>query len=71
MISGNILSSDLSNMSAKSVEGESITVRVGSKPTFNGAGVFMADVKASNGTIHAIDKVLLPPSVAKMLAAKK
>ena len=27
----------------------------------NGAGVVAADVAASNGVIHAIDTVLLPP----------
>ncbi len=38
---------------------------------FNGSKVVMADVKASNGVIHAIDTVLVPPSVMKMLTAKK
>ncbi len=70
VISGKVMSTDLKKMSAKTVEGESIKVGVSPKPMFNNAGVFMADVKASNGVIHAIDKVLLPPSVAKALAKK-
>lgn len=70
VISGTVMSTDLSKMSAKTVEGESINVKVDPKPMFNNASVFMADVKASNGVIHAIDTVLLPPSVAKMLAKK-
>ena len=70
VIPGKVMSTDLSKMMAKTVEGESISVSVSPKPMFNNAGVFMADVAASNGVIHAIDKVLLPPSVAKMLAKK-
>jgi uncharacterized surface protein with fasciclin (FAS1) repeats len=31
--------------------------------TVNGAKVITADVAASNGVIHAIDAVLLPPDV--------
>jgi uncharacterized surface protein with fasciclin (FAS1) repeats len=37
--------------------------------TVNGATVVAADVMASNGVIHAIDAVILPPDVdvAKLL----
>jgi len=38
------------------------------KITVNDANIVMADVMASNGVIHAIDAVLLPPDVAAMLA---
>jgi uncharacterized surface protein with fasciclin (FAS1) repeats len=31
--------------------------------TVNGANVVTADVAASNGVIHAIDAVILPPGV--------
>ncbi len=71
VIPGKVMSTDLSKMDAKTVEGESIKVSVDPKPMFNNAGVVMADVAASNGVIHAIDTVLVPPSVAKMLMAKK
>jgi len=30
--------------------------------TVNGANVITADIQASNGVIHVIDAVLLPPS---------
>ncbi len=69
VLSGKILSTDLKTMSAPTVEGESIKVKVGKKGKvhFNRAGVVQADVQTSNGVIHAIDAVLLPPSVAKTL----
>ena len=41
------------------VNAEGGTVTVGS----DGATVVQADVEASNGVIHAIDKVLIPPTV--------
>jgi uncharacterized surface protein with fasciclin (FAS1) repeats len=36
--------------------------------TVNGANVIIADIIASNGVIHVIDAVLLPPDVAEMMA---
>lgn len=37
-----------------------------SGPTINGAAVGTADITASNGVIHVIDAVLLPPDIAAM-----
>ena len=53
--------------SVKTVERESIRLSVKSgKIVLNGSSrVVVADVKASNGVIHAIDAVLVPPSLAK------
>ena len=42
------------------VNGKSVTVRKHGGVSVNGAHVVTADVKASNGVIHVIDKVLLP-----------
>lgn len=70
VIPGRVLSTDLKAMSAKTVEGESIRVRVSPSPMFNNAKPVMVDVKASNGVIHAIDTVLLPPSVSKSAMPK-
>ena len=55
------------NASVKTVQGESIKLSVKSgKIVLNGSSrVVVADVKASNGVIHAIDAVLVPPSIAK------
>ena len=53
--------------SVKTVEGEPIKLSVRSgKIVLNGSSrVVVADVKTSNGVIHAIDAVLVPPSIAK------
>jgi transforming growth factor-beta-induced protein len=65
VVSGQLLSKDLKAGQLTSVEGASIAVKVGSKGIMvNNAMVATQDVKASNGVIHAIDKVILPPSPA-------
>ncbi len=51
----------------KTVQGEKIALSFkGGKIVLNGSSrVVVADVMASNGVVHAIDTVLVPPSVAK------
>jgi uncharacterized surface protein with fasciclin (FAS1) repeats len=72
VISGKVLSTDLKNgMKAKTVQGEEVKVNLKKGVKFNKSTVVIADVMATNGVIHAIDTVLLPPSVAKALATKK
>ena len=53
-------------LSVKTVQGEKIALSLkAGKLVLNGsARVIVADVKASNGVIHAIDAVLVPPSAA-------
>jgi transforming growth factor-beta-induced protein len=47
--------------SAKTLNGQAIAIRVsGGKVTIGGARVTTADIAASNGVIHVIDKVLIP-----------
>ena len=47
--------------SAKSLEGKSLSIRVsGGKVIVGGATVVKANVMASNGVIHVINKVLIP-----------
>ncbi len=47
--------------SAKTLNGKSLTIRVnGGKVLVGGATVTKADVTASNGVIHVINKVLIP-----------
>ena len=54
------------NASVKTVQGEKIALSIkGGKLVLNGnSRVIVADVKASNGVIHAIDTVLVPPSAS-------
>ncbi|HEX4747693.1 MAG TPA: fasciclin domain-containing protein, partial [Gaiellaceae bacterium] len=54
------------NASVKTVQGEKIALSLkGGKLFLNGSSrVVVADVKASNGVIHAINAVIVPPSVS-------
>lgn len=47
--------------SAKTVNGAAVTINAKDGVTVNGASVTTADIEASNGVIHVIDTVLLPP----------
>ena len=47
--------------SAKTINGKPVAIRVsGGKVIVGGASVTKADVNASNGVIHVINKVLIP-----------
>ena len=64
VVPGSVLSTSLKSGDVKSVEGSSLKVGVNAgKVTVSGANVVKADIKASNGVIHVIDKVLMPPDV--------
>ena len=70
VVAGEVASTDLSDgMTAATVQGEEITVDLSDGVKINGANVVIADVPADNGIIHAIDAVILPPSVVEALAA--
>jgi transforming growth factor-beta-induced protein len=61
VVSGKVMSGDLTDgMVAPTVNGESITFDLSDGVKVNGATVTTADVEASNGVIHIIDKVLIP-----------
>ena len=63
VVPGSVLSTSLKSGDVKSVEGTSLNVAVSAgKVTVSGANVVKADIKASNGVIHVIDKVLMPPA---------
>jgi uncharacterized surface protein with fasciclin (FAS1) repeats len=49
-------------MSAQAVNGDDLSFTVGEGVMVNDANVVLADVLASNGIIHVIDKVLMPPA---------
>ena len=49
--------------SAKTLAGPTVKIRVTGKTVrVNSAKVTKVDVKASNGIVHVIDSVLLPPA---------
>jgi uncharacterized surface protein with fasciclin (FAS1) repeats len=62
VVPGSVLSTSLKSGDVTSVEKSPLKVVVnGGKVTVGGANVVKADIKASNGVIHVIDKVLIPP----------
>ena len=64
VVGAKVMSTDLSDgMSAATVQGENINVDLSSGVKINEANVAAADIKASNGVVHVIDKVILPPSM--------
>ena len=62
VVAGKVMSGDLSDgLSAATVNGANITIGTMGGVTVNGANVTQADIEASNGVIHVIDAVILPP----------
>ena len=63
VVSGAVPSSAVTDgMSAAAVNGDDLSFTVGEGVMVNDANVVLADVPASNGVIHVIDKVLMPPA---------
>lgn len=75
VVAGDIpLSKALSAKSAETLQGDSVDIRFkNGKVMINQASLQTADVKTSNGVIHIIDQVLLPPAPKNDIAgvAKK
>ena len=62
VLAGTVMAADVKNGNAKTVEGSNLALsRAGSFVTVEDAVVTQADVAATNGVVHVIDKVLLPP----------
>lgn len=62
VVAGKVMSGDLSDgMTAATVNGADITIMTEGGVMVNDANVVAADVEASNGVIHVIDKVIMPP----------
>lgn len=62
VVAANAHSSTLEDGEAETLNGAPITISVDDGVMVNDANVVAADVLANNGIIHAIDKVLLPPT---------
>ena len=62
VVPGAVMSTDLvDDMKAGTVNGAEVTIDLDNGVMVNDATVVAADVEASNGVIHVIDKVILPP----------
>lgn len=64
VVSGKVLASDVVGLSsATTVQGSDVAITVaGNAVKLNESNVTATDIEASNGVIHVIDAVLLPPS---------
>jgi len=63
VVAGSVSASDVTSLSnATTVQGQPVVVSSGDGVMINQAEVVQADVMASNGVIHVVDSVLLPPS---------
>ena len=64
VVSGNVLAADVVTLeSATTLQGQTVSVSVmGDVVKINDSQVIITDIQGSNGTIHVIDTVLLPPA---------
>lgn len=62
VVPGKVMSGDLEDgMTAETVEGSNLTISLGDNVMINKASVTKADIEASNGVIHIVDSVIMPP----------
>jgi len=63
VVSGRVMEADVVKLtSADTVNGKPVTIKVdGGKVYINDAQVIITDILTSNGVIHVIDQVILPP----------
>ena len=63
VVPGAVMAKDVVNLKrAKTAQGQNVRIKVADgKVKVNQANVVKTDVKSSNGVIHVIDKVILPP----------
>jgi uncharacterized surface protein with fasciclin (FAS1) repeats len=64
VVPGKVMAADVVNLKeAKTVQGSKVKIKVlAGKVKVDNANVVKTDIEASNGVIHVIDAVLLPPS---------
>ncbi len=63
VVAGKVMAADVKAGDVASVQGENITIDTASGVKVNTANVTSTDVPASNGVIHVIDAVIVPPSI--------
>ena len=63
VVAGMVMSADIMAGDVPTVEGSTVTLDTMSGVKVNDATVTTADVAASNGVIHVIDAVIVPPTV--------
>ena len=63
VVSGEVMAADVTAGDVATVEGSTIAITTDGGVMVNDANVVTTDVDASNGVIHVIDKVIVPPTV--------
>jgi uncharacterized surface protein with fasciclin (FAS1) repeats len=61
VVSGKVMAKDVKAGPVKTVEGQSAKITTDGGPRIDNARIIKTDVVASNGVIHVIDTVILPP----------
>lgn len=62
VVPGKVMSGDLSEgQKAATVQGSEVTITLDGGAKVDGAVISTADIEASNGVIHVIDSVIMPP----------
>ena len=66
VVPGKVLSKDIAGkaLNVKTVQGADVAVDATNGVTVGGAKVVTADIDATNGVIHVIDAVIMPPAAA-------
>lgn len=60
VVSGKIMSTDLTNTSATTLNGQKIKIDISNGVLINNSKVVKADISGTNGVVHVIDHVLIP-----------
>jgi len=66
VVAGQVMAADVKNGPAKTLQGGNVALsKSGTFVTVEDAVVTQADVPATNGVVHVIDRVLMPPVAVK------
>jgi uncharacterized surface protein with fasciclin (FAS1) repeats len=66
VVPGKVMSADIAGkaLHVKTVQGADVAIDATTGVTVGGATVVSADIEATNGVIHVIDAVIMPPTAA-------
>jgi uncharacterized surface protein with fasciclin (FAS1) repeats len=66
VVPGKVMAADVAGktMKVKTVQGAELDIDATNGVTVNGAKVVSADIEATNGVIHVIDSVIMPPAAS-------